>query len=202
MNVGGRGDCVSMDIVGGKGSLPQTPSSNNYILTIIDCFTRYAVAIPLLDQSASVIISAILGNFITMYGTPRTIFTDQCRNIESLEFSEFCKLFRIHKICTTSYRPQSNGVCERSNHTLKSGLREVLHESQFPSWDLYLKFVVYSYNNLIYFSKKFSPLYLTFASEVRFPPDLIFCSPSSQLQNYATSQRGPLFSLLKSFQIL
>ena len=86
MNVGGRGDFVSMDIVGGKGSLPETPRGNNYILTIIDCFTRYAVAIPLPDQSASVIISAILGSFITVYGTPRTILTDQGRNFESSEF--------------------------------------------------------------------------------------------------------------------
>ena len=132
MNVGSRGDCVSMDIVGGKGSLRETPRGNNYILTIIDCFTRYAVAIPRPDQSASVIISAILGNFITIYGTPRTILTDQGKNFESLEFSEFCKLFRIHIIRTTSYRPQSNGLCEKFNQSLKSGLRMVLHESQFP----------------------------------------------------------------------
>ena len=163
MNVGGRGDCVSMDIVGGKGSLPETPRGNNYILTIIDCFTRYAVAY----QLASVIISAILGNFITVYGTPCTILTDQGTNFEFLEFSEFCKLFRIHKIRTTAYRPQSNGVCERFNQTLKSGLRKVLHESQFPSWDLYLNFVVFSYNTSIHSSTKFSPFYLTFASEVR-----------------------------------
>ena len=123
MSVGGRGDCVSLDIVGGKGSLPETSKGNNYILTIIDCFTRYAVAIPRPDQSASVIISAILGNFITVYGTPRTILTDQARNFESLEFLEFCKLFRIHKIRKTSYHPQLNGVCERFNHTLKSGLK-------------------------------------------------------------------------------
>ena len=151
MNVGGRGDCVFINIVCGRGSLPETPRGNNYILTIFDCFTRYAVAIHLHDQSVSVIISAILESFITVYGTPRTIFTDQHRYFESLEFLEFCKLFRIHKIRITAYRPQSNGVCERFNQTLKSGLRKVLHESQFISWDLYLNFVVFfkQYFNLL-----------------------------------------------------
>ena len=201
MSVGGRGDCVSMDIVVGQGSLPETNMGNNYILTIIDCFTRYAVAIALPDQSASVIISAILENFITVYGTPRTILTDQGRNFESLKFLEFCKLFRIHKIRTTFYRPQSNGVCERFNQTLKSGQSKVLHESQFPSWDLYLNFVFFSYNTSIHSSTKFSQFYLTFANEVRLPPDLIFGSPSFQLQNDATPQRGPLLTLLKSFHI-
>ena len=56
MAVGGRGDCVSINIVGGKGSLPETPRGNNYILTILDCLTRFAIAIPLPDQSSSVII--------------------------------------------------------------------------------------------------------------------------------------------------
>ena len=95
MAVGGRGDCVSIDIVGGKGSLCETPRGNNYILTIIDCFTRYAIAVPLPDQSSSVIISAINGNLISVYGTPRSILTDQGRNFESSEFLEFVFYFEF-----------------------------------------------------------------------------------------------------------
>ena len=71
MEVGGRGDCIAMDIVGGQDSLPDTPKGHKYILTIIDCFTRYAIAFPIPDQSSSVIISAIVGNYITLYDTPR-----------------------------------------------------------------------------------------------------------------------------------
>ena len=112
MAVGGRGD---MNIVGGKGFLPETHRGNNYFFTIIDCFTRYANPISLSDQSFSVIISAIIGNLITVYGTPRSILTDQGRNFKSIEFLEFCNLFRNHKLRTTSYHPQSNEVCERFN---------------------------------------------------------------------------------------
>ncbi len=98
MAVGGRGDCVSMDIVGGKGSLPETPRSNNYIFIIIDCFTRYAIAVPYPDQSFSVIILAIIGNHITIYGTPLSIVIDQGKNFESSKFLDFCTLFRTHKL--------------------------------------------------------------------------------------------------------
>ena len=76
MVVGGGGDCFSMDIVGGKGSLLEIPRGNNYILTIIDRFTRYANAVLHPDQSSSVIISAIIVNFITVFGSPRSILTD------------------------------------------------------------------------------------------------------------------------------
>ena len=89
MAVGGRGDCVSIDIVGGKGSLPEDFRGNNYILTILDYFTRYAIAIPLSDQSSFVIISAIFGNLITVYGSPRSILTDQGRNFKFSEFLKF-----------------------------------------------------------------------------------------------------------------
>ena len=76
MVVGGGVDCFSMNIVGNKGSLHEIPRGNNYILTIIDCVTRYANALPFPDQSSSVIISAIIVNFITVFGTPRSILTD------------------------------------------------------------------------------------------------------------------------------
>jgi transposase InsO family protein len=76
MDLGGRGDCIAMDFVGGKDSLPITPRGNKYILTIIDCFTRYALAIALPDQSSSCLINTVLSHYITLFGVPRCILTD------------------------------------------------------------------------------------------------------------------------------
>jgi hypothetical protein len=53
------------------------------VLTIIDCFTRYALAISFPDQSSEVVIAAIIGHYITVYYTPRRILPDQGRNFES-----------------------------------------------------------------------------------------------------------------------
>jgi hypothetical protein len=86
MNVGGRGDCLAADIVGGGESLPQTARGSKYILTLVDCFTRYAFAIPINDQSSEAVISAIIGNYITVHGTPRRILTDQGKCFESALF--------------------------------------------------------------------------------------------------------------------
>ena len=113
MKVGVREDCVAMDIVGGKDSLPLTLRGNPYILTLIDCFTRFAVAVPLVDQSAEVVVASIISHYITVYGTPRRILTDQGRNFKSEQFAKFCNLFRISKIRTSAYHLQSNGICER-----------------------------------------------------------------------------------------
>ena len=202
MAVGGRWDCVSIDIVGGKGSLPDTPRGNNYILTIIDCFTRYAIAISHPDLSSSLIIKAIIGNFITVNSTPLTILTDQGRNFELSKFLEFCNLFRIHKLRTNSYHPQSNEVCERFNQTLKLGLGKTLGESQISSLNLYFNFIVFSYSLSIHTSTGITPFYLTFASEARLPSDLIFESPLTLLNGDSSPSKGPLTSFLKSCDIL
>ena len=93
MKVGGRGNCIAIDIVAGKDSLPETPRGNKYILTIIYCFLCFAVAVPLADKSASFIISAVLGHYITIYCTPPGILSDQGNNFEFYEFSDFCLLF-------------------------------------------------------------------------------------------------------------
>ena len=124
MAVGGPGDCVAVDIVGGIYSLPLTPRGNRYILTIIDCFRRFAVAVPLADQSSESVIAAFLGNYLTSYGTPRKVLSDHGRNFESEQFDAFYNLFRIKKIRTTAYHPASNGICERFNQSLKRNLQK------------------------------------------------------------------------------
>jgi transposase InsO family protein len=204
MAVGGRGDCLAMDIVGGKDSFPLTPRGNLYILTMIDCFSRYGIAVPLPDQSAEVVISAVLGHYITLYGTPRRILTDQGRNFESEQFLNFCHLFRIHKIRTTAYHPQSNGICERFNQTLKHSLAKSLSKPQQPSWDLYLNFAVFSYNLSVHSSTGFTPFFLTFGCEARLPPDIVFGSPTSNSADGSSylSTSGPLSLLFKSFSLL
>ena len=136
MEVGGRGDCLAIDIVGGMDFLPQTPRGNRYILTLIDCITRFSVAVSLVDQSAMVVIASEIGHDITVYGTPRRIVTDQGRNFESKQFAKFCNLFRISKTRTSAYHPQSNGICERFNQTLKHSLAKILSNDQQTSWDL------------------------------------------------------------------
>ena len=49
MDICTRGDCLAIDIVGGMESFQQTPRGNRYILTLIDSFTRYALAVLLTD---------------------------------------------------------------------------------------------------------------------------------------------------------
>ena len=97
MEVGCLGDCLAMDIVGGMDFLSLTPRDNRYILMLIACFTRLAVAVPLVNQSAEVVFASVIGHYIPVYGTPRRILTDQGRNFKSDQFPKFCFLFALIK---------------------------------------------------------------------------------------------------------
>lgn len=109
MPVGGRGNRVAMDRIGGKSFLSITRNLihiNNYIVTIINCFRRYAIAIIFPNQSFCILILAIIIYFITVYGTLLFNLTDKRRSILSSEFLEFWILFLIHKLQTTSASKQ------------------------------------------------------------------------------------------------
>ena len=112
MNVGDRGDCLAMDIVEGGESVLLTAHANRHIRILAYCFTRYAISITISDQSSESVINAVIGNYITVNGTPRRIQTDQGMCFKSALFKSFCNIFCIHNV-----RTQVNGL----NQTKSAG---------------------------------------------------------------------------------
>ena len=96
------------------------PSKGNVenVLIITDHFTRYAQAFPSKTQTALATAKLLWNNFILHYGFPEKIITDQGRNFESELIDNLCQVAGVKKLCTSPYRPQTNGQCERFNSTL------------------------------------------------------------------------------------
>ena len=103
---------VAMDIL---GPLSKTPRGNNYILLIGDYFTKWIEAYPIPNQEAKTVADKLTMDFISRYGAPMEIHTDQGRNFESQLLKDVCRLLGIHKTRTTAFRPQSDGFIERFN---------------------------------------------------------------------------------------
>ena len=115
----GRFSHIHMDIV---GPLPIS-QGHSYLLTIVDRFTRWPEAYPLKDITTPTIVNAFIHNYVSRFGTPDTITTDQGRQFEAKFFKELMSTFGINRIRTTSYHPQANGMVERFHRQLKAAFK-------------------------------------------------------------------------------
>jgi len=111
---------MAMDLI---GPLPRSRKGNKYILTIVDYATRYPEAVALPSTEASRIAKELITLF-SRVGIPEEILSDQGANFMSDLLQELYQLLHIRRIRTTPYHPQTDGLVERFNGTLKSMLRK------------------------------------------------------------------------------
>ena len=104
--------------------LVSMPPSNGFdhLLTIVDRFSRWPVAIPLSDIHAETVIDALAHHWIATYGVPEIVTTDRGSQFTSALWTQLLKTWGIKHICTTAYHPESNGMVERLHRRLKESL--------------------------------------------------------------------------------
>ncbi len=85
---------LHVDLVG-----PLHYSHNfNYILTIVDCTSRWMEAIPLSDTSAAACAKALSYTLISRFGVPKTITSDRGPQFTSNLWFKLCEMLHIsHK---------------------------------------------------------------------------------------------------------
>ena len=133
------------------GPLPVTSKGNTHILTIKCVFSKYCDAIPIKNTDSVTIATAIAEEFITCYGCPCVIQADQGSNLVSKVIKIFCNIFRIQKIQSTAYHPQSLGSLKRSHHTLIKYLRSFGGQVDWYDWT---RFAAFSYNVNVHEAKE------------------------------------------------
>ncbi|MBV2113481.1 MAG: DDE-type integrase/transposase/recombinase [Candidatus Thiodiazotropha sp. (ex Ctena orbiculata)] len=131
---GAPGDCVATDYL---GPFPVTDRGNRYILLLTDHFSKYVEILPVPDMTAEVCASKILNEFISRWGCPLSIHSDQGRTYESEIFRQLCRMLEIRKTRTSARNPRANGQSERFNRTLLRMIKAYLCGEQ-SDWDLQL----------------------------------------------------------------
>ena len=126
---------VAMDFV---GPLPCSSSGNRFILVVCDYATRYPEAVPMKSVDAASVAEELLKIF-SRVGVLQEILTDQGTNFTSQLLVELYNMLHVQPICTTPFHPQTDGLVEHFNQTLKLMLKKTLVK-EGKEWDNYLLF--------------------------------------------------------------
>ena len=159
---------MAMDIV---GPLPQSRSGKCYVLVLCDYATRYPEAVPLRNIDAETIAEELVLIFARV-GIPQEILTDQGSNFQSQLLQEVHRLLQVRAIRTSPYHPQTDGLVERFNQTLKSMLRKCAAE-EGRDWNKMIPFLLFAYSEVPQGSTGFSPFELLYGRDVRGPLDVL-----------------------------
>lgn len=158
---------VALDIF---GPLKETSKGNKYVLSLQDDLTKFTLFIPIPNQEARTIADAFFRNFISKFGIPTSILTDQGQNFMGFVLQNLCKILKIKKLNTTPYHPQCNGALERVHATLAEYLRNFTERDN--SWDQILDFASFAYNTNVHSSTNYTPYELVFGYKPEIPTSL------------------------------
>lgn len=157
-----RFDHIHIDIV---GPLPVS-NDKRYIITIVDRFTRWIEAVPVVEISATTVAKTLYETWIVRFGCPLRITTDQGRQFESSLFNSLANLMGIRRIRTTSYHPQSNGMVERWHRVLKTA---IIARGNSTNWSHELPTVLLGLRTTIRQDCSLSPAQMVYGSNIRIP---------------------------------
>ena len=189
-------DLVSIDFL----HLEQSSGGSEYVLVIMDHFTRFAQTYATKNKSAHTAASKLFNEFIPRFRFPACLHHDQRKESENSLFrslEQFCGI--IHSR-TSPYHPEGNGKVERFNCTLLTML-QTLSEEKKSKWKEHLNKVMHAYNCTRHNSTGFSPFHLLFGHSARLPIDILFAdinpAPVWKHSEYAMQWRNAMESTYK-----
>ena len=181
--------------------LTVQPSSDgfNYLLVVVDHFSRYAALAPLRTKSSAEIAQAFDDVWLRPFGPPERLLSDQGPEFSGFPFSALATRYGFSRSWTTPYHPQGDSVAERLNSTVLS----LLSTSVGPQKHLWPSVVTrasIAYNTATHSSTGFTPFLLFFGRPHHSVS--VVSSPSSPLSHAleASDARRTVSALSKSLK--
>ena len=185
LDVGGPFERIGVDIL----EMPKTERGNSYIIVFMDYLTKWPEAYAISNQSSETIARLLVENVICHHGVPKELLSDRGPNLLSNLILDICNLMGIKKVNTTAYHPQTDGLVENFNRTLRAMIAK--HTKKFGrEWDVYLPQLLFAYCTKLHESTGESPFYLLYGRDAKLPTEAAFAQPLSpylvDIEDYRT----------------
>src|SRR5699024_8274294 len=158
------------------------------VLTMIDRATRWVEAAVVPDNGASTTAGAFLHHWVTRFGVPDTVVTDNDRSFVNEFLTDLHRLLGSKGVTSTVYHPQGNSPIESFHKLLRSelqalGLGVTLSQS-------HLDLILMAYRGSYHTGMHDTPAFLTYGTDLTFPNERDLRSTVCQ----ANEERGALFA--------
>ncbi|GFX08952.1 uncharacterized protein K02A2.6 [Trichonephila clavipes] len=169
---------IHIDII---GPLPLA-KSYRYCLTATDHFSRWVEAWSMESITAEDVKQTLFADWISRFGSPQKITTDQGRQFESQLLKHLGMFTAFKRSRTTSYHPCSNGMIERVHRQLKASL--MYHTDS--AWFEALPVVLLGIHSVFKEDLQSSSTELVYGEPLRLPGEFISPLPA-EMQSISAS---------------
>jgi hypothetical protein len=193
IEVGERFEQLGVDFV---GPLPETRNGNKWILVFSDYVSKWPEAFAVKEATATEVARHLVEDIVCRHGAPRRLLSDRGKAFLAQVIKETNKVLRIHKVNTSAYHPQTDGLVEKLNGTLETMLSMYVAEDQ-KDWDEYLPYILFAYRSTPHESTKETPFFLTYGRDPRLPINVSLGSTQPTPRN-GTTYRAQLMQKFES----
>jgi transposase InsO family protein len=152
---------------------PETPEGYNCVLTMIDVFTRWTIAVPLQNHNAQTVGNALYKHLICEHGCPTRILSDRGKEFLDKGVKQMCRRWGINKIETSGLNPQANGHVERVHRYLNAALTMAYNRAK-NDWDYHLPGILFAYRCSVSEATGHSPFYMMYGRDPVSPVERAF----------------------------
>ena len=152
------GECVAIDL---------KSFGNVYFMHIVDHATRLSAGAIIHNKTPSTIVKELFRVWVTIYGTPEKLLTDNGGEFNNSEVREACERLNIRVKTTAAESAWSNGMVERHHLVIAEMIRKTMAETNC-SLEFAMMWSICAKNSLMNVAG-FSPFQLVFSRNPSLP---------------------------------
>ncbi|KAG1140938.1 hypothetical protein G6F37_012897 [Rhizopus arrhizus] len=152
------------------GPVIESNRGNKMILVAVDYLTKWPIARAVKDITEVTTGEFIFQEIVQLYGVPNYLLTDRGSNFTSAYVRACLKQMNCRHLTTSAFRPQTNGLCERTNQTLVQTIAKLLRDyGEKKDWDLMIPAALMALRTMKNDATGFTPGMLLYGYDIRTP---------------------------------
>lgn len=158
----GINDLIQCDLMD-LNKYEQFNDGHVFILTAINCFTKFAYAEPLKTKSGAEVAKAMGKILLKVFPMVKNIQVDHGTEFYNKEFKALMKKYNINMYSV--YTEIKASMIERFHRTIRKLIIKEMYKRNSPRWLDFIQDILKTYNNTVHKTTKFKPAEVSFREE-------------------------------------